>query len=494
MAPDTFRFLNQSQRLVQKKDWDNPLHDKLWRYNLHYFDDLNATGAACRMKWHSALLLRWVAENTPVQGTGWESYPTSLRIVNWIKWALKGNVLPAECLSSLAVQTRWLMKRLEFHLLGNHLFSNAKALIFSGLFFQGSEADRWLDKGLTILATEIPEQILGDGGQFERSPMYHSLALEDMLDLCNITSAYTEALAQQGRDIIAGWPETASRMQQWLIAMSHPDGEISFFNDAALGIAPSPLELEHYAERLGISARGPAVETVTPLVSSGYIRVGKPGFVALLDIAPIGPDYLPAHAHADTLSFELSLDGYRVFVNSGTSLYEAGEDRSWQRGTSAHNTVVLNGMDSSEVWAGFRVGRRARPSRPEIREEGRRVVIAAHHDGYRWLPGRNYHYRTWHFDIDSIVIEDRITGDFEQGVAYFHLHPEVRVDECRESGFAVVRHPRGSRIELAVEGGRIRVQASKWHPAFGVSEPNVCLAVVFQTAAVKTTIRWSSRA
>ncbi|MFB1490650.1 MULTISPECIES: heparinase II/III family protein [unclassified Thiocapsa] len=46
--------------------------------------------------------------------------------------------------------------------------------------------------------------------------------------------------------------------------------------------------------------------------------------VALLDVAPIGPDYLPGHAHADTLSFELSLFGQRVIVNGGTSRYRIG--------------------------------------------------------------------------------------------------------------------------------------------------------------------------
>ena len=80
--------------------------EKLWRYNLHYFDDLNAFDADSRKHWHTDLLLRWVRENPPGAGTAWEPYPTSLRIVNWIKWALAGNELPHECVTSLAVQAR----------------------------------------------------------------------------------------------------------------------------------------------------------------------------------------------------------------------------------------------------------------------------------------------------------------------------------------------------------------------------------------------------
>ena len=72
--------------------------------------------------------------------------------------------------------------------------------------------------------------------------------------------------------------------------------------------------------------------------------------VAMLDVGPIGPDYLPGHAHADTLSFELSLHGRRVLVNSGTSVYGIGAERLRQRGTAAHNTLTVDGADSSEVW------------------------------------------------------------------------------------------------------------------------------------------------
>ena len=75
-------------------------------------------------------------ENPPAWEPGWEPYPTSLRIVNWIKWDLGGNGLSRETEHSLAIQARWLGKNLETYLLGNHLFANAKALVFAGAFFQ----------------------------------------------------------------------------------------------------------------------------------------------------------------------------------------------------------------------------------------------------------------------------------------------------------------------------------------------------------------------
>src|ERR1044071_8849514 len=69
----SLRFLNDTRDLA-RHGWDDPVLDKLWRYNLHYFDDLNAAGATARVEWHRALLERWVRENPPRKGTGWEPY------------------------------------------------------------------------------------------------------------------------------------------------------------------------------------------------------------------------------------------------------------------------------------------------------------------------------------------------------------------------------------------------------------------------------------
>jgi uncharacterized heparinase superfamily protein len=90
-------------------------------------------------------------------------------------------------LESLALQARYLAETVEYHLLGNHLLANAKALVFVGAFFEGGARRRaGSASGLRILASQLPEQVLDDGGHFERSPMYHSLILEDVLDLVNL--------------------------------------------------------------------------------------------------------------------------------------------------------------------------------------------------------------------------------------------------------------------------------------------------------------------
>jgi uncharacterized heparinase superfamily protein len=486
LRPWVFRFLNEEHSLDGPKDWDRPNIGKLWRYHLHYLDDLNAEGAATRTDWHRNMIDRWVSENPPGLGTGWEPYPTSLRIVNWIKWALRGNTLEPEWRHSLAVQVRWLTKRLETHLLGNHLLANAKALVFAGFYFEGEEAEDWLERGFTILAREFPEQILSDGGHFERSPMYHALVTEDVLDLIKLTKTYRAALPDPWRGFVDTWKESACRMQRWLETMSHPDGEISFFNDAAFGIAMKPARLKRYLlnvigndAAMNVHRERPSTgeAQILHLPESGYIRVDDAVSALLIDAAPIGPDYLPGHAHADTLSFEWSVFGQRVLVNGGTSRYGSGEGREAERGTPAHSTVTIDGQNSSEVWAGFRVARRAHPQDLSIHREQDGVRIRCAHDGYRRLLGRPVHRRTWTSRSGSLRVEDSIEGQCRSAVARFHLHPEITCEVSEDVGAGYLTLPTGKRIRWQATGGRVKVETSQYCPEFGKRLPTQCITV-----------------
>lgn len=564
-GPRSFVFLNEPGAL-DEIGWDGEQREKLWRYNQHYFDDLNAIDAEARRAWHLALIEDWIAHNPPGQGNGWEPYPLSLRVVNWVKWALSGGELSPAAVHSLAVQARWLTGRLEIHLLGNHLFANAKALLFAGLFFEGAEADGWRKTALAILAREIPEQFLADGGQFELSTMYHALALEDALDLLDVTACYGGGRAAVGgaaSDLLVGGAASdaamddcarvrgllaprVGAMRHWLRVMCHPDGEIALFNDAAIGIAPSVAELEAYFARCVLDAAAPGLDTVEHLADSGYIRltasppvgapegakravdggaavddgtavfaadaaptggidasVGAPqganngailpAAVALLDVARVGPDYLPGHAHADSLSFELSVFGRRLLVNGGTSCYGMSAERLRQRGTAAHNTVVVDGQDSSEVWGGFRVARRAHPHGLQVREDGQGAVVRCSHDGYRWLPGLPRHTRQWALHATELVVDDELAGDYREAVAQYRFHPDVAVSIEADGRSGTAALLGGERVRWVIEHGDGELVPSSWHPHFGVSMPCSLLRVRLAGGHARVRFAWGER-
>jgi len=467
LGPERFRFLKEEGGL--EEGWNPPGKTRLWIYNLHYFDDLNARDAQQRNELHHALISRWIRENPPGKGPGWEPYPLSLRMVNWIKWLLSRDLdeaREAELLDlmaqSLAVQARFLERRLEHHLRGNHLIANAKALVLSGLFFSGDEPSSWYEKGIQILCSELSEQILSDGGHFERSPMYHSIILEDILDLINIHTVY-------GCRFPESWTGHAAKMLWWLYVMSHPDGDIVLFNDAAFGIAPSLKKLEDYASALSI---GGVTKTLPDLVffqETGYARACKKPFTCFFDVAPIGPDYQPGHAHADTLSFEMSVGKRRVFVDTGASSYE-GPDRLEQRQTKAHNTLTVDNHDSSEVWGNYRVARRAKVTESSAYEANGCAVVRGVHDGFSRLSDVGLHERKWIVSRTGIEIRDKIDGAGTHLVSsHLHLHPDVKILDNNAQNIGLML-PSGLKAVVRMdEKFEVSYEPCKYHPEFGVS-------------------------
>ncbi|MEJ5207463.1 alginate lyase family protein [Denitratimonas sp. CY0512] len=481
-GPNAMRFLGVERELLVAGDWNRADWPKLWLYNAHYFDDLVADEAPVRTRWHRDLIRRWVAENAPGRGNGWEPYPSSLRIVNWVKWVLGGNKLEPTAVHSLAVQARYLRQRLEIHLLGNHLWANAKALVFAGAFFEGDEAEAWLRKGTALLERELVEQFLPDGGHFERSPMYHSILLEDVLDLLQLNRVYPGVLSSA---LVAALHTGAGSMLRWLRVMTHPDGDIALFNDAAFGIAPSLVSLEAYADGLGISPDCTPLASLEVLEASGYVRMSKGPAVLIADVGRVGPDYLPGHAHADTLSFELSLHGRRVLVNGGTSTYETGPLRLRQRGTAMHNTVEVDGQDSSEVWGSFRVARRALPMNVRCFEDGGTLVLEGAHHGYARLPGKVVHSRRWELSADGLAVVDVLSGKPRTAVGRFRFAPGF--DTTSSAGNRVA----GGDVHVAwqVSGADTVWVPDAWYPRFGEEHP--CRVLECTMAAGHTTTEFS---
>lgn len=469
IGPSQFKFLSHLGEVNTASDWNNPAQEKLWLYNLHYFDDLNAIENNKRKELHVNLINKWIDENPACEGNGWEPYPLSLRIVNWIKWISRQDTIEPKWPKSLSQQGEALSKQLEYHILGNHLFANGKALTFLGAFFPNELGTKFLNKGLEILDEQIPEQFLGDGAHFELSPMYHEILLWDLLELIELaqTSRHPSLIER-----VVSWKKTAEKAIYWLQCMVHPDGEISFFNDAAIGIAASPEQIYSYGKKLGLN---PAKTNNQFIVfpESGYSRINQKGHVLMIDHANVGPDYLPGHAHADTLSFEWSVGLQRVLVNSGTSVYGVGPERLRQRKTRSHNSVEINNKDSSDVWGGFRVGKRAFSKLLASSFEHDVMTISAEHNGYKNVR----HQRNFTSTPDSIKIEDMLTGSFTSASGFYHLHPDIRIHSSEKNSIVLIL-PEGPEIKIN-SSSPMEIMDSTWHPEFGKSVINKLIKMNF---------------
>ena len=107
-----------------------------------------------------------------------------------------------------------------------------------------------------------------------------------------------------------------------------------------------------------------------------------------------------------------------LIVDTGISTYEKNKRRNIERSTASHNTVMIGGKEQSEMWGGFRVGKRANIISLEEKEN----FIRAVHDGYQTI--NCSHQRAFISTEKTFRIEDKITGD-KEGIAFLHFAPHI---------------------------------------------------------------------
>lgn len=405
----SFTFLNVAQSFGQNNiDWCFEENGKLWNYNLNYFDFLFSQKLTSEQG--RKLIADYVKRFDQING-GNEPYPISLRGINWIKFFSQHGLKNEEFDTALYRQYRVLLANIEYHILANHLIENGFSLLFGAYYFQQEE---FYAKAKQILISQLDEQILADGAHFERSPMYHQIVLFRMLDCINLIRNNSWKSGEMLDLFIA----KAEIMLGWLKQITFSNGDIPMVKDAAFGIAPDTAWLMKYASTLQVL---PSAEE-SDLKESNYRKFKLGDMELLVDVGQVAPSYQPGHAHADECNFILYNQGQPLIVDTGVSTYEKNATRQQERGTSAHNCIVVNNLDSSQVWGGFRVARRAMVKVLADSEES--VVLS--HNGYA-KRGVSIQ-RGFNLENDRIIITDTIE-DKRKGVTgelYLHFHPDIK--------------------------------------------------------------------
>ncbi len=218
---------------------------------------------------------------------------------------------------------------------------------------------------------------------------------------------------------------------------------------------------------------------VNAFPASGYYVCRKADDLIIIDCGQIGPDYQPGHAHCDTLSYELAIDGRKVVVDSGVCDYELSQERAYARSTKAHNTVIVDGEEQSEMWGAFRVARRARPIQAHIEEIGQEsVLFEGAHDGYRRLKGRLIHKRQISYDGQgSWVITDVLEGKgIHRMEGFVHIHPDLSIVESGVGIFIIERCGEALAAVEALGACQMKIEQGCYFPEFGLSQKNPVLA------------------
>ena len=413
LAHDEFLLINETHK-VDLASWAVSEASHLWNFNLHYFEycvplaaRYAAGGSREDLDLFKRLALTWMAACKYPRGDAWHPYTISLRLVNWLICIdLFGEALTCDKVfmgalaRSMHRQYRHLLANQERHLLANHYLENLKTLVVCALLFGEDDVLARVERDYL---TQLDEQVLPDGVHYERSMMYHKLILEGLL---RVELAYRSV----GK---AAPTKVASKARQMLDAMASIEramGKTPFFNDSADGVAKECGPLAR-ACRDVYGYEPDDAKTIFP--ESGFYKLYDGDAALIFFAGEPGPSYMLGHAHCDLLSFELSVAGKPVIVNSGTYAYQS-EMRPYFRSTAAHNTAIIDGEEQMECWAEHRVARGVDRVRIEVVDE---CHIAASFYNYKG----HLHHRRIELCDGALTVEDSTDRGDAEVVQRYHL-------------------------------------------------------------------------
>lgn len=463
--PQTLRLPDDTHGM----DWFPPRVSPLGIFELHYHEWLADLKAAGARETAQRLVGDWLMQFGSYHPVAWHPYPTSLRLVAWLthgNWLLEGapDDMKEAFAFMLARQLAYLDKNCEYDLGGNHLLKNLKALVYGGFALEGQQELR--TRALAEFLRELDAQILPDGTHFELSPMYHAQVLRDAME---VRAFVRKATGSSNTALDAA----VHKLGTTLAFFCHGDGKLALFNDAAELTQP-------YVQTL--LRQSGADDAPSLLPDAGFARVQRGKTLLLFRAGQVGPDENPGHAHADTLSFELSYGKERIITNQGTYAYQ-DRLRNTLRGTAAHSTVDVEGQNSAEVWGNFRVGRRPTQVVLDAKApEGGDVVLLGAHNGYRHLGVRHARKIVVAADGTRLRGEDELidapsfltsllrlitqSRPPARIMAHFPLHPTVDARLISEQE-AELTLPGGSTWRFTIASGRLDMKDSRYAPQFG---------------------------
>jgi hypothetical protein len=336
-------------------------HKAIWELNRHQHLIVLAqayllTGDIRNLNEIEAQIESWIAGNPFHRGTNWASaLEVAFRALSWI-WVyhLVGHEMPPEFrgrwLHMLYLHGCHLANNLSFYFSpNNHLVGEALVLHALGLFFAGyARAARWERDGARVMSEQMDRQIRADGSSFEQSTYYQGY----LLDMFRLHAM----LARPGPEYLA----KLDRMEEFLHAVTGPSRLSPMLGDDDGGQLPLWPDCGRYgaarvSKRLGPFNRCGAGKWESRLFADAGIAVMTCGEThAVIDAGPFGALH-SGHSHSDTLSIVLRSGGEEILIDPGTYTY-TGEPqwRDWFRGSSAHNTIRIDGRDQGVMAGPFR--------------------------------------------------------------------------------------------------------------------------------------------
>jgi uncharacterized heparinase superfamily protein len=484
-----FRFGNET--VHNPKPLHNPLGiGPAWRQEMARFvwlESLRALGGPAARQFARQVILAWFTDTAAYDSATWAPDMLSARLrrclMNGAFLEINSDALfRAQLLRALNRQAEHLARTLPAGLSGAELLKAAVALMLAGALLPASKSsEKWLRKGGALLDRELPAQILPDGGHVERSPAIMLDLLQHLLDLHHVLTITQRKLPDQLLSIVGN-------LASALKLLTHPDGGLALFNDSGEDEPASVMVTLMRASASG----GIEVRELAQLPHTGFQRMVAGKSVLISDAGSPPPHGLDAHAHAGTLSFELSHGAERMIVNCGAHPV-APEWRSVQRATAAHSTLVVDDTNSSMLlpFGGLALTPRSVTVRREATEAGQWLDMR--HNGYD-EPFGLIHRRRLFLSADGLELmgEETLNGQGGRNFALrFHVHPAVQVSLTHGNQSALLKLAQGGVWRLRIQGGDLSVADSVYLGQSGMVRRAQQLVIQGLIEGDATQIKWA---
>ena len=482
-----FEYFGQALELGTEPDWTGaelPADDE-WRIVWSKFYDgldlahaFGETGDRGFLETWERLVASWI-RCVPV---GWDSTDvTARRVQNWMyAWQRFADSpgfpgltpgLDEEIARSVAEQADYIRSHLTPA--RNHRTFELYTLFLVALAFPGTDPrGDLLAETIDALHENLLTDVLPDGVHCERSSHYHLLALRSFLGARENARLF-------GLRFPDGFDRRLEPACTFAIHCHRPDGGIPALSDSDTGSYSELLALA------GSLVRTPPRRRYASFPAGGYFfqRSDWETVAARFLVFDCGPIGEGGHGHYDLLSVEASAGGRPLLVDPGRYTYAEEPSPNWRRwfkGTAAHNTVWVDGLDQTPY-------RRRKPKGPvaEGRFRGRLTApgLDLLHGEARSPCYDAVHARRVVFVGDEYwLIEDRLRA--AQPHRYdlrFHLAPEAW-DATRivHDGEAGVVHAPGLAL---VFPGAVPVLEDGWFaPEYGRKVPAPVVSVVAESS------------
>lgn len=449
-----FAFRGLPEVAFSRIDWAaRPDGSLTWNWDLnrhHFFVDLGAaahySGSTVYTERLLEVWLDWIRENPPRARQQWSTpFELAARLNNWL-WAFFLLIYRQEVnnrhlkalLHSMCDHAVTLSLSLEYHWPNNHLLLEAKALAsFAALFPEFDRGGRLLSDARQQLWGQAEQQVLSDGGHSELCSMYHRIVSGELNESCVLFERNGMAPAVPLRERIRS-------MTVLTKALTRPDGSVPMLGDSAAddnyirfdGTPPGRRHLDYWVDwptRREGGAPHPlsSASSLSVFPESGYVVVRELGQRQLhitFDAGSFSRNPAPDHAHCDGLSIDLHAYGRPLLVDPGVYFptSDAHRWRQYFRGTAAHNTVVIDKREQSELVDYSGVGRRSTARLCHATESNGAVSVRARLAPF-WAVGANrriFHDRELWCEAagGDLWIRDTIHGSGRHTLAWhFHL-------------------------------------------------------------------------